>query len=182
MHKTKFRSTVSWLSPDMISNHEILSKLTATLTPINPNDDSKRTRAEASSVHFKIKPATKGKIIQNSWVHHQSKAERRTWKLDNTTKSKCLNSSLPPLLMVHAQSSINKPLSPFRTENSPVTSALAFGGSGSPGWVSELCCCSLEDESCPNAVCLGAALAEFHFSVWGRGTEKFQSFKAFQPN
>lgn len=36
-------------------------------------------------------------------------------------------------LMVHAESSINKPLSPLHTENSPVTSALAFGGSGSLG-------------------------------------------------
>lgn len=53
------------------------------------------------------------------------------WKRDATAERKSLP-GVPQLpLIVHPQPSINEPLSPFRTENLPVTSVLAFGDSGS---------------------------------------------------
>lgn len=48
-------------------------------------------------------------------------------------ESKRLDSGLQPALMAHEKFSINETLSPSHTENSPVTSAVAFGGSGSLG-------------------------------------------------
>lgn len=88
-------------------------------------------------------------------------------------------------LMDPAQPCKNQPLSLFHTEDSPATSALAFGHSGSQGWGSKLDCCLLEDRSSPNAAQLTAGGAKLHSSAAGGKKErkkKQQSFKAFQAN
>lgn len=90
-----------------------------------------------------------------------------------------------PQLIDPAQPCKNKPLSLVHTEDSPVTSALAFGHSGSQGWGSKLDCCLLEDRSSPNAAQLRAGGAKLHSSAAGekrKEKKKQQLFKAFQAN
>lgn len=54
------------------------------------------------------------------------------------------------------------------TDDSPVTSALHFGGSGSQRWGCELDSCPLEDWSSPNAAQLRAGEAKLHSSAAGK--------------
>lgn len=74
--------------------------------------------------HFQIKPTTGGKITHGSEVHnpqHRGEHESR-WK------------QMPPQSSTASNGPwINKALSPSHAENSPVTSAPAFGGSGCSG-------------------------------------------------
>lgn len=121
--------------------------------------------------HFRFIPTTGGRIIHGSKVHNLQKGEEHE-NQDATAERKSLHSGLQLPLIVQAQPSITGPLSPFHTENSPVTSALAFGDSGSPAWGSELGCCPLEDGSSPNAAQPRAGGAKLHFSAVGGGEHK----------
>lgn len=98
---------------------------------------------------------------------------------EHENQKRLLRKKKSPQLIDPAQPCKNKPLSLVHTDDSPVTSALAFGHSGSQGWGSKLDCCLLEDRSSPNAAQLRAGGAKLHSSAAG-GEKNSNRLKHFR--